>query len=106
MNANAGIRSDVRIVHGVLLPVAAFSFISLLFYVLKFASLGPDGLFIMILAFFFFPGVCIPVITVVNLLLMIPKWKKRGTVRLIGSILPVCILAVEIYALATMDSIM
>ena len=93
-------RDDKKIVHGVLLPFAAFISLNILLFGL--ASLTFQAPFfgpfcaILVVPFLLFVGFCVLVILMLNALLMLPRWKRRWTVWFIGSLIPVCALALEI----------
>ena len=86
-------RDDKKIVHGVLLPLGAFISLNLSLFGLIFREDYSSffGVF-----FWFFVCLCILVILISNTLLMLPKWKSRWTVWLIGSSIPVCLFVAQV----------
>lgn len=95
MNANVDGRDVNKVLHGVVLPLFVFVSANVLLFVLAFFH--DEAASIILFPFYLlYLCLCGLVILMVNALLMIPKWKKHGTVWFMGLILPVCILVVEV----------
>lgn len=89
----AGARDDKKIVHGVLLPLTAFISLNVVLFGVIFRA---DYSSFFVVFFWLFVCFCILVILILNALLMLPKWKGRWTVWLIGSLLPVCLFVAQV----------
>lgn len=85
----AGVEIGSKMIHGVLLPLAAFIACTMLFALCEIFR-GPDS-GMLVLPFSFIVLFASPVIVAINSLMMLPKWRKRETVWLVGSILPACL---------------
>jgi hypothetical protein len=79
-----------KMIHGVLLPLVAF-FAGAVLVGMAEMSRGSDyGILAVPISFFVLFS--IPSILTINALAMIPKWRTRQTVWLVGAIFPACLL--------------
>ena len=78
-----------KMIHGVVLPFVAF-FASAVIVGMAEISRGSDyGILAVPISFFVLFS--IPAILTINALAMIPKWRTRQTVWLVGAIFPACL---------------
>lgn len=77
-------------VHGVVLPLAAFFACAVLVGMAELSRGSDYGILAVPISFFVLFS--IPSILTINSLVMIPKWRTRQTVWLVGAIFPACLL--------------
>ncbi len=87
-----------KMIHGVVLPLVAFLAAAFLVGMFEI-SRGPDA-GILVVPISFVVLFSIPSILTINSLVMIPKWRTRQTVWLVGAIFPVCLFIAGLVLLA------